>query len=220
MTPSLLSNSLLATFSLLLTTLAFSQNQRSFRNSWIWEFHRNFRLHSIIRTFPSKRRAKFLDNWKFSKQGKKETLLWYQQELCLWTFYELYFLKKRYSSIQWAVVSAINVDLLFPSPVPPSFVKTPANIEVSVRDRQVLFRCLATGNPTPTISWRKNGKPLKPDTRHVMSESGALSIFDPKFDDEGNYECVAENSAGEIVSKAALNYHGVEGTKWYSVSVY
>lgn len=110
------------------------------------------------------------------------------------------------------MVSDIDNDLLSLSPVPPSFVKTPTNIEVSVRDRQVLFRCLATGNPRPTITWRKNGKLLKPDTRHVMSESGALSIIDPKFDDEGSYECVAENSAGEVVSKAALNYFGVEGT--------
>lgn len=45
-----------------------------------------------------------------------------------------------------------------------------------------------------------------------MTESGALKIIDPKFSDEGSYECVAQNSAGEIVSKAALNYFGVEGT--------
>lgn len=44
-----------------------------------------------------------------------------------------------------------------------------------------------------------------------MSNEGTLKIINPLFDDEGNYECVAENSAGEIVSKAALNYFGVEG---------
>lgn len=91
-------------------------------------------------------------------------------------------------------------------------MKTPTNIEVSVSDRQVLFKCLATGYPTPTITWRKDGQPLQSDTRHTMTESGALKIIDPKFSDEGSYECVAQNSAGEIVSKAALNYFGVEGT--------
>ena len=101
--------------------------------------------------------------------------------------------------------------VLFLFTVPPTFVKTPTNIAVSVRDRQVLFRCLATGYPTPTITWRKDGRPLKSDIRHVMTENGALNIIDPKFSDEGSYECVAQNSAGEIVSKAALNYFGVEG---------
>ena len=100
--------------------------------------------------------------------------------------------------------------------VPPTFVKTPSNIEVSVRDRQVLFKCLATGYPTPTITWRKDGQPLESDTRHVMTENGALNIIDPKFSDEGSYECVAQNSAGEIVSKAALNYFGVEGNKEFN----
>ncbi|KAJ7333691.1 hypothetical protein OS493_015773 [Desmophyllum pertusum] len=42
------------------------------------------------------------------------------------------------------------------------------------------------------------------------ARAGALNIIDPKFDDEGSYECVAQNSAGEIVSKAALNYYGIE----------
>ena len=103
--------------------------------------------------------------------------------------------------------------------VPPKFVKTPTNIEVSVRDRQVLFRCLATGYPTPTITWRKDGLPLESDTRHVMTENGALNIIDPKFSDEGSYECVAQNSAGEIVSKAALNYFGVEGNGEFNFPV-
>jgi len=90
-------------------------------------------------------------------------------------------------------------------------VKTPTSIEVSVTDREVLFRCLATGQPTPTITWRKDGDRLQEDQRHFMSKEGTLKIINPLFDDEGNYECVAENSAGEIVSKAALNYFGVEG---------
>ena len=100
---------------------------------------------------------------------------------------------------------------MFSLTVPPTFLKTPTSIEVSVSDREVLFRCVATGQPTPTITWRKDGEPLQQDHRHIMSEGGTLSIIDPKFDDEGNYECVAQNSAGEIVSKAALNYYGVDG---------
>jgi len=52
-----------------------------------------------------------------------------------------------------------------------------------------------------------------------MTENGALNIIDPRFSDEGSYECVAQNSAGEIVSKAALNYFGVEGNRQFSFPV-
>ena len=97
------------------------------------------------------------------------------------------------------------------SKAPPTFVTTPTNIEVSVSDRRVLFKCLATGQPTPTITWRKDGERLRENRRHIISSEGTLTIIDPRFDDQGNYECVAQNTAGEIVSKAELNYYGVEG---------
>ncbi|XP_015767382.1 PREDICTED: peroxidasin homolog [Acropora digitifera] len=90
----------------------------------------------------------------------------------------------------------------------PTFVKTPASIEVSVSDHQVILSCLATGNPTPDILWWKDGKPLRQDRWHIVSKEGTLKIIDPKIDDKGDYECVAQNSAGEVVSKAVLNYYG------------
>ena len=99
----------------------------------------------------------------------------------------------------------------------PTFVKTPtSSVEVSLTDRQVLLKCLATGHPTPTITWWKDGEPLQQDHWHVVSKEGTLKIIDPKIDDEGNYECVAQNSAGEIVSKAVLDYYGVEGKECFS----
>ncbi|XP_068678168.1 peroxidasin-like isoform X1 [Montipora foliosa] len=94
----------------------------------------------------------------------------------------------------------------------PTFVKTPASIEVTVTDRQVLLSCLATGHPTPHITWWKDGNLLRQDQWHIISKEGTLKIIDPKIDDEGNYECVAQNSAGQIVSKAVLNYYGVEAS--------
>ena len=98
-------------------------------------------------------------------------------------------------------------------------MKTPSNIEVSISDRLVSFKCVATGDPTPTITWRKDGEPFLEDFRHVVHENGGLlQITDPLMSDVGSYECVAKNSAGEIVSKAALNYLGVEGKQMVSAS--
>lgn len=59
------------------------------------------------------------------------------------------------------------------------------------------FNCSATGNPTPTITWYRNGQLL---------ENSYLLNYDPptlKFssidpEDQGIYECFARNDAGEI----------------------
>ena len=79
---------------------------------------------------------------------------------------------------------------------------------------------MATGHPTPHITWWKDGSLLRQDQWHIISKEGTLKIIDPKIDDEGNYECVAQNSAGEIVSKAVLNYYGVEGGLLFSYVIF
>lgn len=81
----------------------------------------------------------------------------------------------------------------------------------------MLLSCLATGNPTPAITWWKDGKLLQEDPWHIITKEGTLKIIDPKIDDEGNYECVAQNSAGEVVSTAVVDYYGVEGKEGLSI---
>ena len=96
-------------------------------------------------------------------------------------------------------------------------MKQPTSIEVSVRDREVAFKCLATGEPTPTITWRKDGELLREDRRHIISREGTLSIIDPRPEDQGQYECLAQNTAGEVASEAKLDY-GQEGdNKFYEI---
>lgn len=97
-------------------------------------------------------------------------------------------------------------------------MKRPTSIEVSVRDREVAFKCLATGKPTPTITWRKDGELLREDRRHIISREGTLSIIDPRPEDQGQYECLAQNTAGEVASEAKLDYNGQEGdNKFYEI---
>ena len=48
----------------------------------------------------------------------------------------------------------------------------------------VAFYCEATGNPTPTITWTKDGK--------TVGERGTLS-FATNRDDSGEYMCSADN---------------------------
>ena len=66
-----------------------------------------------------------------------------------------------------------------------------------------LFSCEATGTPTPTYTWLRNGEKL------LNSASSTYAVFSITRHDLGVYQCVAENSAGTIISrKSELNVYG------------
>ena len=67
--------------------------------------------------------------------------------------------------------------------VPPSFTTIPINQTVN-EDDQTIFHCAATGNPTPRITWYKDGI--------IVGEGDPLG-FDTKRNDSGEYWCSAEN---------------------------
>ncbi|KAK5984815.1 MAM domain-containing glycosylphosphatidylinositol anchor protein 1 [Trichostrongylus colubriformis] len=78
---------------------------------------------------------------------------------------------------------------------PPTVVISPDEPEylLSVGDEQVVVRCLAKGNPTPTIKWsRKDGK-MPSD---VSIRGPHLVIAKAKKSHSGEYECTASNAAG------------------------
>ncbi|KAK6033173.1 immunoglobulin domain protein [Ostertagia ostertagi] len=78
---------------------------------------------------------------------------------------------------------------------PPTVVISPDEPEylLSVGDEQVVVRCLAKGNPTPTIKWsRKDGK--MPSDISIRGQH--LVISKAKKSHSGEYECTANNAAG------------------------
>ncbi|XGW32301.1 hypothetical protein V3C99_017107 [Haemonchus contortus] len=78
---------------------------------------------------------------------------------------------------------------------PPTVVISPDEPEylLSVGDEQVVVRCLAKGNPTPTIRWsRKDGR--MPSDLSVRGPQ--LVISKAKKSHSGEYECTATNAAG------------------------
>ncbi|XP_028850975.1 fibroblast growth factor receptor 1-A isoform X4 [Denticeps clupeoides] len=68
--------------------------------------------------------------------------------------------------------------------------------------KTVKFRCQASGNPTPTLKWFKNGKEFKRDQRiggFKVREYMYTIIMDSVVpSDKGNYTCVVENQYGSI----------------------
>ncbi|XP_034722539.1 roundabout homolog 1 isoform X1 [Etheostoma cragini] len=90
---------------------------------------------------------------------------------------------------------------------PPVIRQGPTNQSVAV-DGTVVLNCVATGNPTPTILWRKDGVLVSThDSRVKQLDTGALQIRYAKLGDTGTYTCIASTPSGEASWKAYLEVH-------------
>ena len=85
--------------------------------------------------------------------------------------------------------------VLFPPvAVPPSFTTTP--IDQTVQDgNEATFHCRATGNPTPTITWLKDGK--------TVGHGDNLN-FNVSRNHSGKYWCTADNGLDVNINASAL----------------
>ncbi|XP_044058649.1 roundabout homolog 1 isoform X5 [Siniperca chuatsi] len=90
---------------------------------------------------------------------------------------------------------------------PPVIRQGPTNQTVAV-DGTVVLNCVASGNPTPTILWRKDGVLVSThDSRVKQLDTGALQIRYAKLGDTGTYTCIASTPSGEASWKAYLEVH-------------
>uniref|UniRef100_A0A8C5GTG1 Roundabout, axon guidance receptor, homolog 1 (Drosophila) n=1 Tax=Gouania willdenowi TaxID=441366 RepID=A0A8C5GTG1_GOUWI len=87
---------------------------------------------------------------------------------------------------------------------PPVIKQGPTNQTVAV-DGTVVLNCVTSGNPTPTILWRKDGLLVSThDSRVKQLDTGALQIRYAKLGDTGSYSCIASTPSGEASWKAHL----------------
>ncbi|PWA22047.1 hypothetical protein CCH79_00010260 [Gambusia affinis] len=87
---------------------------------------------------------------------------------------------------------------------PPVIRQGPTNQTVAV-DGTVALSCVTSGNPTPTILWRKDGVLVSThDSRVKQLDTGALQIRYAKLGDTGTYTCIASTPSGEASWKAYL----------------
>ncbi|XP_041745679.2 receptor-type tyrosine-protein phosphatase S isoform X6 [Coregonus clupeaformis] len=92
---------------------------------------------------------------------------------------------------------------------PPRFTKVPVD-QIGVSGGVVSFVCQATGDPKPRVSWNKKGKKVNSqriETIEFDEGAGAVLRIQPLRAprDENIYECVAENSEGEVNVNAKLS---------------
>ncbi|XP_047661220.1 receptor-type tyrosine-protein phosphatase S isoform X26 [Tachysurus fulvidraco] len=91
---------------------------------------------------------------------------------------------------------------------PPRFTKVPVDM-IGVSGGVVSFVCQATGDPKPRVTWNKKGKRVNSqriETIEFDEGAGAVLRIQPLRAprDENIYECVAENSEGEVSVQAKL----------------
>ena len=67
----------------------------------------------------------------------------------------------------------------------------------------VRFSCQARGKPAPAVVWLHNARPLAPSPRHRVT-ARALRVLNVGPQDQGLYQCMAENGVGSAQASARL----------------
>uniref|UniRef100_A0A3P8UDY7 Peroxidasin n=1 Tax=Cynoglossus semilaevis TaxID=244447 RepID=A0A3P8UDY7_CYNSE len=92
----------------------------------------------------------------------------------------------------------------------PRITSEPQDVDVT-SGNTVYFTCRAEGNPKPQIIWLRNNNALnmRDDSRLNLLEDGTLMIQNTRETDQGVYQCMAKNVAGEVkTSEVTLRYFG------------
>ncbi|XP_010787951.1 peroxidasin-like isoform X1 [Notothenia coriiceps] len=92
----------------------------------------------------------------------------------------------------------------------PRITSEPRDVDVT-SGNTVYFTCRAEGNPKPQIIWLRNNNALnmRDDSRLNLLEDGTLMIQNTRETDQGVYQCMAKNVAGEVkTSEVTLRYFG------------
>ncbi|BET03184.1 phosphatase [Nesidiocoris tenuis] len=93
----------------------------------------------------------------------------------------------------------------------PQITQQPTTKVIEMGHTAVLV-CAANGKPVPAIRWVKDLLPVQigKNARYTILNNsqmpGALQITNSVEDDQGRYECVAENEVGTEYSQATMLY--------------
>ncbi|XP_026178915.1 hemicentin-1 [Mastacembelus armatus] len=92
---------------------------------------------------------------------------------------------------------------------PPRIKGSGVPAEVSVVVNKVLeLQCEASGIPTPSLTWLKDGRPL-PQTERVrlLREGEVLHVVSAQLEDTGRYSCLAISPAGDDDKQFLVRVH-------------
>ena len=123
----------------------------------------------------------------------------------------------------------ITFSLCVVTGTPPSFEEEPQDAVVFQTDAagnraSLNLTCMASGSPTPTITWFRNGARLSLNQRLTVNANGTLHIANITENTDATqagtrYHCTAMNTFGTIRSRTAILSYACElrekrGEKW------
>ena len=102
----------------------------------------------------------------------------------------------------------MDIFLLFFYAARPSIIRPPQDVTTLVGS-DVNLECGITGDPLPTVSWRRlDGLPMPPNSRtrtgDINRTGGLLRIERISASDSGHYQCTAENAVGSSSASAHI----------------
>jgi titin len=78
----------------------------------------------------------------------------------------------------------------------------------------VVLSTHVVGNPTPKVTWHKNGKPLTDQPTHKEGDTYTLTLLEPTPQDSAQYTLQAKNSVGVAETTATIVVEGND--LWHS----
>lgn len=94
------------------------------------------------------------------------------------------------------------------APVPPRIQRGPEVLRALVGERLEL-PCVAHGDPIPSLSWSKDGRPLQEGEWGALGgPRGAVIIGAVQLSDAGRYRCMASSSVGQDAVEVVVQVLG------------
>lgn len=90
---------------------------------------------------------------------------------------------------------------------PPSFTSNLGEVTVD-EGKELAFALPFIGNPVPEVLWSRNGKPIEPTPRTMLTCDGrkvGIVINPAEITDSGEYQCLLANPLGEVESRVDVH---------------
>uniref|UniRef100_A0A8C9VU42 DCC netrin 1 receptor n=1 Tax=Scleropages formosus TaxID=113540 RepID=A0A8C9VU42_SCLFO len=108
-----------------------------------------------------------------------------------------------YSCLAFNKIENITASCELSVLVPPKFLKQPSNLH-AYESTDIVMECDVTGKPLPSVHWMKNGEVVIPSDYFQIIGGSNLQILGLVKSDEGFYQCMAENDAGNSQATGQL----------------